>query len=66
MTSANFSSEPGWTPADDLDHLELRIARRADELNGRFGHHGHDLEHWLQAEHEIIVILPRPAEAAAV
>jgi hypothetical protein len=66
MTSANFSSEPGWTPADDLDQLELRIARRADELNGHFGARGHDLEHWLQAEHEIIVATSRPPEPATV
>lgn len=50
----SVSHEPGFAPADDLDQLELRIARRADELNHRFGQPGHDLEHWLQAEREII------------
>lgn len=60
------SSEPGFAPADDLDRLELRIARRADELNERFGRRGHDLEHWLQAEREIITAPSLATEAAAV
>lgn len=41
-------------PADDLDRLELQIARRADELTLRAGVRGRDLEHWLQAEREVI------------
>ena len=41
-------------PAEDLDRLELQIARRADELTLRGGVRGRDLEHWLQAEREII------------
>lgn len=62
---SDSSRETGFAPADDLDRLELRIARRADELNHRFGHHGHDLEHWLQAEREIIAACSA-AEPAAV
>lgn len=60
------SHEPGFAPADDLDQLELRIARRADELNHRFGQPGHDLEHWLQAEHEILTAPSLTTEAAVV
>ena len=63
--AAASSPDSSFAPADDLDRLELRIAQRADELNDRFGHHGHDLEHWLQAEREIIAACVT-AEIAAV
>jgi hypothetical protein len=46
--------EPPIVPADDLDWLELQIARRADELCLQAGIRGKDLEHWLQAEREIM------------
>jgi hypothetical protein len=63
-TSADSSREPGFAPVDDLDRLELRIARRADELNTCFGAHGRDLEHWLQAEREIIASGKTPEPTA--
>jgi len=41
-------------PEDDLLRLEIKVAQRADELTERHGGQpGRDLEHWLQAEHEI-------------
>ncbi|HEX3729679.1 MAG TPA: DUF2934 domain-containing protein [Opitutaceae bacterium] len=42
-------------PQDDLLRLEIKVAQRADELTERHGGlPGRDLEHWLQAEHEIL------------
>ena len=46
--------EPPIVPASDLERLELQIARRADELTLGAGVGGKDLEHWLQAEREVI------------
>jgi hypothetical protein len=41
-------------PRDELFEVELRIARRADELVRRFGFDpAHALERWRQAEREI-------------
>jgi hypothetical protein len=39
----------------DLLKLEIRVARRADQLSLKHGgSRGRDLEHWLQAEREIL------------
>lgn len=40
---------------DELFRLEQMIARRADELSRQFGvNRGHVLEHWRQAEREVL------------
>ena len=40
---------------EELFQLELRVARRADELaRGNESSRGHDLQIWFQAEREII------------
>jgi len=47
---------------DDLLRLEIKIAQRADQLwqdNGLA--RGNDLEHWLQAEREILTGVASPA-----
>lgn len=45
----------GWE--EELFQLELRVARRADELAGRSAaNRGQDLLHWFQAEREIFSI----------
>jgi hypothetical protein len=46
--------EPPIVTPDELDLLELLIARRADELFPHGGIPGKDLERWLQAEREIM------------
>jgi len=39
---------------DDLLRLELKVAKRADELSEESGRiRGKDLEHWLRAEQEV-------------
>jgi hypothetical protein len=39
---------------EELIRIELRIARRADELSRAFGSSREkDVTHWLQAEHEM-------------
>jgi hypothetical protein len=44
----------GTLPGDELLQLELSIAQRADALAQQDGYdRGRDLEHWLQAEHEV-------------
>lgn len=62
MTAAE--SLPLAAPADwddELFQLELRVARRADELaRGNESSRGHDLQIWFQAEREIISA-PAPA-----
>ena len=56
---------------DDLLHLELQVAKRADRLWRRSGYgKGRDLIHWLQAEGEVLeqyfgLMLPANAMAAA-
>jgi hypothetical protein len=48
---------PAPTPStrDELQHVQILIARRADELctSGRKGH-SCDLDYWLQAEREVL------------
>jgi hypothetical protein len=40
---------------DELFHLQLRVARRADELSrGSPASRAHDLEIWFQAEREVL------------
>ena len=40
---------------DDLLQLELKVAQRADKLSLESGSvRGKDLEHWLQAEQDIL------------
>jgi hypothetical protein len=42
-------------PEEELERLELRVARRADSLcRDSGGTMGSDLVHWLQAENEIL------------
>lgn len=50
--SAAGTTAPAWD--DELFQLELRVARRADQLaNGRGSSRGRDLETWFEAEREI-------------
>jgi hypothetical protein len=44
---------------DEFQHVQILIARRADELSqtGRKGQ-AHDLEYWLQAEQEVLGFEP--------
>jgi hypothetical protein len=55
--STGKNIEPA-TPAsadDELLKLQLRVARRADELSQENGREPQkDLEHWLQAEREVL------------
>jgi Protein of unknown function (DUF2934) len=54
---------------DRLLQLELKVAQRADKLAEASGRsRGKDLEHWLQAEQEILARCcgePKPGFAAA-
>jgi hypothetical protein len=44
-----------FTPVDDLERLELKIAQRADDLSKGDGPDSPSaLEHWLRAEREIL------------
>ena len=61
-TKDQASSGPIAVAEDDLLRLEMQIAQRADQLwqdNGKA--RGNDLEHWLQAEREILARIPAPA-----
>lgn len=49
------SRAPGVFSDAELLQLELRVAQRADTLSRESGGvRGRDLEHWLQAEQEIL------------
>jgi hypothetical protein len=44
-----------FTPVDELERLQLRIAQRADDLSKTgSSSSGSALENWLQAEREIL------------
>ena len=47
------SDESIVLPTDELAELELSIARRADELMGKFKDARPELDFWLEAESEI-------------
>lgn len=54
-------------PADELFNLELRIARRADEIARRLEKGpSHPLEPWKQAENEIWSTTAQPQADAKV
>jgi hypothetical protein len=59
MTGSQLVAPPAVCPieacrAEELIRIELRIARRADELARLFGSSREkDVTHWLQAEHEM-------------
>lgn len=51
---------PRSQEAPGVDDLQAVIARRAYELYEQQGCcHGHDLDHWLQAEREILSSAPK-------
>ena len=52
---ASSTRRKSTKPASFGSHASYdEIARRAYELYlGRGGHHGHDVDDWLQAEHEL-------------
>ena len=48
----------------DLLRLEMRIARRADEvakMRGTFGRQADDWDCWFEAEQEVLTDAPEPA-----
>ncbi len=52
---AKYHQLPAVYLEADLLKLEIKVARRADQLSQKHGgSRGRDLEHWLQAEHEIL------------
>lgn len=61
---ASEMSAAGIDTEEDLLRLEIRIARRADELSrSGSGVRERDLEHWLQAEREVLRARWQPAAA---
>jgi hypothetical protein len=72
MKPARKQAKVPATPTfDDLLHIELQVAKRADRLWRRSGYgKGRDLIHWLQAEGEVLeqyfgLMQPAGALAAA-
>lgn len=56
--SDSHSGSPVAFADDELLRLEFQVAQRADELSHRDGcERGRDLEHWLQAEREILEVI---------
>lgn len=59
MTNGHLVGPPPICPMEacreeELIRIELRIARRADELARAYGSNREkDVAHWLQAEHEM-------------
>jgi hypothetical protein len=57
-TGMNSPSAATWAPVEhELLALELRVAKRADEI-AQPGARGifHDIEHWLQAERDVLAV----------
>ncbi len=58
MRPESLSAEAGWSQAATLEplaELEERIRQRAYEIYVASGREdGHDLDHWLEAEAEIV------------
>ena len=53
-------------PTDELFQLERKIAQRADELSRCLGvDREHALEHWRQAEREILGVVDEPWRTAS-
>lgn len=54
-TQESDISVPVTFTEDDLLRLEMKVAKRADQLfQDDQGRPGRDLQHWLQAEHDVL------------
>ena len=52
--------DPSNLDAPEGDDLQACIAHRAYELYEQEGCcHGHDFDHWLQAEREVLGVIPK-------